>query len=97
MLVTRSDEKDKEIVTVTSKAAGNIVGATSALAAIANSAAVAPSWSTAALNAAAPVTLGTDDAADQEWRHYRYKAFEALIPLRNVTWMSGPSTPPGGC
>lgn len=96
-LVTRSDERDREIVTVASKAAGNIVGATPALAANANSAAAAPTWSTAALNAAAPILLGTDNASDQEWRHYRYKAFEALIPLRNVTWMSAPSTPPTGC
>ena len=82
LLVTRSVERDRDVVTNT---AARVLNA---------SAAIAPTWSSAALNAAAPVVLGTDDATDQEWRHYRYKAFQAMMPLRNVSWMG---SPPPGC
>lgn len=75
VLVARSDERDKDVVTTT----GN-----------------QPNWTN---NTDAPLVNGSALAADSsaEWRHYRYKTFEALIPLRNVTWMSGPSSPPTGC
>lgn len=41
-----------------------------------------PTWSE---NAAA-----IDLSADTNWNHYRYKVFEAVIPLRNVGWMGVP-------
>jgi type IV pilus assembly protein PilW len=83
VLVTRSDQREKEVVT---NSAVNVVNA---------SAALSPAWNIAALNTAAPIVLGTDSSStDQEWRHYRYKAFQALIPLRNITWMG---SPPAGC
>lgn len=52
----------------------------------------APTWSE---NAAAPIvgtsgTLGPNTAADEPWKHYRYKTFEAVIPMRNVGWMGVP-------
>jgi type IV pilus assembly protein PilW len=84
MLVTRSDERDKEIVT---RSAGTVVSGNATLAAMATSSALAPTWSDATLDAAAPVVLGTDDATDREWRHYRYKPFRALVPIRNTTWL----------
>ncbi len=81
-LVSRSEEREKEVVTQT---AAKIITA---------GASTAPTWSTAALNAAAPLVLGADGASDEEWRHFRYRAFEAFIPLRNVAWMG---SPPTGC
>lgn len=34
-------------------------------------------------SAATPVDLSNDG----EWKHYRYKAFQTVVPLRNVIWM----------
>ncbi len=34
-----------------------------------------------------PTALPIDLSADSNWQHYRYKVFETVIPLRNVTWM----------
>lgn len=97
MLVTRSDEYDKNIVT---RANTTTVSSTPALSAIAGSSALSPSWNTAAFNTTATtlaaanrttsntaVVLGTDDTSDRSWRHYRYRAFQTLIPIRNVPWM----------
>lgn len=80
-MVARSEERDKEIVTTTAR---NV-----AQAADAN----APTWPQ---NAAAPLvgatgTLGPDTAVDEDWKHYRYKTLQALIPIRNVTWMGAPT------
>lgn len=72
-LVSRSEDRDKVIVTGPS-------GVTPV-----------PTWSSAALNAAAPIDL---TLTDPSWERYRYRAFEALVPLRNVTWMG---SPPTGC
>lgn len=33
--------------------------------------------------AALPITL----TADTGWQHYRYKVFQTIVPLRNITWM----------
>jgi type IV pilus assembly protein PilW len=81
VLVARSDERDKSVVTTTAK---NGVTAN------------APSWSKVALAplVAGSGTLGPDSAADEDWKHYRYKTFQAFIPLRNITWMG---SPPTGC
>jgi type IV pilus assembly protein PilW len=83
-LVARSDEKDKGIVTTTTINTNK------------SETANAPSWSqvAAAPLVAASGALGPDKVADEEWKHYRYKTFQAFIPLRNVTWMG---SPPTGC
>jgi type IV pilus assembly protein PilW len=74
-LVARSGEYDKDIVTATARNAP----------AVAN----APGWTG---NAVAPLiaatgSLGPDQAADEPWKHYRYKVLESVIPIRNVAWM----------
>lgn len=42
-----------------------------------------------AVTGAAPSWLGgsIDLSANADWKHYRYKVFETLVPLRNVIWM----------
>lgn len=45
-----------------------------------------------AVTAAAPVWEGSDGApidlsANGDWGYYRYKVFQTIVPLRNVTWM----------
>lgn len=74
-LVARSGEYNKDIVTGTTNNAPAPVNA--------------PSWTE---NASAPLvaasgSLGPDLAADEPWKHYRYKVLEAVIPIRNVAWM----------
>lgn len=32
------------------------------------------------------LTLQVSTAGDTEWRHYRYKVFDTVIPLRNMLW-----------
>jgi type IV pilus assembly protein PilW len=32
------------------------------------------------------VTLKVDGNAD--WKHYRYKVYETVVPLRNLLWQS---------
>lgn len=93
MLVTRSDERDKDIVT--RSATGTVVSGNATLAAMATASALAPTWGDATLDAAAPVVLGPDTSDDTpEWRHYRYKAFRALVPIRNMTWLVPQLLPP---
>ncbi len=41
---------------------------------------------------AATGALGPDAAADEPWKHYRYKVLWAQLPIRNTIWMEG-----GGC
>jgi type IV pilus assembly protein PilW len=53
----------------------------------------APTW---VENATAPMvgatgTLGPDTALDEPWKHYRYKVFQAVTPIRNVAWMGVPT------
>ena len=81
VLVARSDERDKKVVTTTSKNGPSTN---------------APTWSQVAVAplVAASGALGPDNAADEDWKYYRYKTFQAFIPLRNVTWMG---SPPTGC
>lgn len=31
--------------------------------------------------------IGLNLANDEPWRHYRYRVFDAVIPMRNVSWM----------
>jgi type IV pilus assembly protein PilW len=38
------------------------------------------------LDGSAGNTVPTDPA--QDWRHYRYKVFESIVPLKNVMWGS---------
>lgn len=39
----------------------------------------APTWTD---SAGAPLTM-----PDTDWKHYRYKVFQGLVPIRNVGWM----------
>lgn len=39
----------------------------------------APSW----LSTSTPVNL----TSDANWKHYRYKLFQTVVPIRNVAWM----------
>lgn len=81
VLVVQNPERDKDIVTTTTK---NGVSAANAN---------RPTWDQ---DAVAPLVantgaLGPDLVADEEWKHYRYKTFQSLIPLRNVAWMGKPT------
>jgi type IV pilus assembly protein PilW len=44
---------------------------------------VQPTWRP---NGVDPVTLKVDGNAD--WKHYRYKVYETVVPLRNMLWQS---------
>ncbi|MEI2695121.1 MAG: hypothetical protein V9E90_08625 [Saprospiraceae bacterium] len=53
--------------------------------------ATAPTWAGGGftmtnLDGSAGNTVPTDPA--QDWRHYRYKVFESIVPLKNVMWGS---------
>ena len=93
MLVARSDEREKTRIDPPNS--GEVTRLASEVAA--GNTAPAPTWSIAALNAAtaATIVLGSDTGTNaREWRYYRYKPFQAFIPLRNITWMG---SPPTGC
>ena len=32
------------------------------------------------------LTLPKPNTTDTEWRHYRYKVYDTVVPLRNVVW-----------
>jgi type IV pilus assembly protein PilW len=74
-LVARSAQMEKEVVTTTAR----------------NSPAPAnaPAWAGEAGSpiVAAGAALGPDAAADEPWKHYRYKAFQTVVPVRNVAWL----------
>ncbi|HWU81873.1 MAG TPA: PilW family protein [Methylophilaceae bacterium] len=50
-----------------------------------NVTAAAPSWAGVATQPI-DLTKNPDGSANANWQRYRYKTFEALVPLRNVTW-----------
>ena len=78
-LVVRSPQWNKEEVT-TSAPEWNLGSATTA----AGSAACADDTSSKC------IALGvTHTAAGDEWKHYRYRMYESLIPLRNLLWNAG--------
>jgi type IV pilus assembly protein PilW len=81
VLVARNTERDKDVVTTTTL---NGVSAADANKPVWDQDGVAP----LVANTGA---LGPDAVADEEWKHYRYKTFQALIPLRNVNWMGRPT------
>ncbi len=75
VMVARSDERDKSVVTT---------------------AANQPAWTQEAVaplvaNAGA---LTSDGSGAEEWRHYRYKTFQSVIPMRNMAWMGKPTPCP---
>lgn len=35
-------------------------------------------------------TTDTNPASDNNWRHYRYRVYESIIPLRNMIWGTAP-------
>lgn len=80
VLVARSSQFEKELVTTTAINVGLPVNA--------------PTW---AQNSVAPIVaagnlppLGPDTAIDEPWKHYRYKVFQTVAPIRNVAWMGVP-------
>lgn len=77
-IVARSNQYEKELVTTTTVNAGSPVNA--------------PSWAGNDTNPIVANTgyLGPDAAADEPWKHYRYKVFQTVIPIRNVAWMGVP-------
>ncbi len=49
-------------------------------------------YSKTSVTSAAPTWDGSADTAidlsgDAEWNHYRYRTFEALVPIRNMVWL----------
>lgn len=34
-----------------------------------------------------PTALPIDLSGNPDWQHYRYKVFQTVVPLRNITWM----------
>jgi len=79
-LVARNSQYEKEIVTKTATNASDRTNA--------------PTWSG---EATAPLVgtsgaLGPDNTADEPWKHYRYKVFQGVLPIRNVTWMGEGAT-----
>lgn len=48
------------------------------------------------VTAVAPAWLGSADTAIDlsgyaEWKHYRYKVFQTVVPIRNIAWMGVPT------
>ena len=50
----------------------------------------APVWAGSA-NVAIDLTKNPDGSANADWKNYRYKLFEAVVPIRNVAWMGVPT------
>ncbi len=76
-LVARSSQYQKNVVTTTQSNPG-----------VPN----APTWAGEKGGGVPPIVgpngnLGPGAAPDEPWKHYRYKVFETLIPLRNISWM----------
>jgi type IV pilus assembly protein PilW len=72
-VVSRSDQYEKEEVTTTDPLWD--VGLTSTIAGV------------AACGASKCITLKIPRTANStDWKHYRYKVFDSVIPLRNMLW-----------
>ncbi|WP_164931965.1 PilW family protein [Janthinobacterium sp. 17J80-10] len=51
----------------------------------------APTWAaSAADNPAGSTAAAINLSGNTDWKHYRYKTFEGLMPIRNVTWLGVP-------
>ncbi|MEY4156665.1 MAG: Type fimbrial biosis protein PilW [Pseudomonadota bacterium] len=50
----------------------------------------APVWDGSAVSAI-DLTKKPDGSANADWQHYRYKMFQAVMPLRNIAWMGVPT------
>lgn len=76
-VVARSAQREKEVVSSSSPEwqVGNAVPVSG------SASCTAPSTSTC-------VVVKVGEAADSEWKHYRYKMFDTVVPLRNVLWRS---------
>lgn len=77
-LVARSSQFEKDLVTTTAINVGKPNNA--------------PTWEQ---NSVAPIVgnaapLGPNTAIDEPWKHYRYKVFQTVAPIRNVAWMGVP-------
>ncbi|MBA3624308.1 MAG: PilW family protein [Methylibium sp.] len=76
-VVARSAQREREIVTTVDPSWN-----------VGTAAVVSGAAACAASAAAACVSIKVGEAADEEWKHYRYKLFDTVIPLRNVLWQS---------
>jgi type IV pilus assembly protein PilW len=49
-----------------------------------------PTWNgtTLRIPAAPSACSSYPNASDEEWKHYRYKVFDTVVPLRNMLWSS---------
>jgi type IV pilus assembly protein PilW len=76
-VVARSAQREKEVVTATNPEwqVGNAVP-------VSGSAACASSSTSTC------VSIKVGETTDSEWKHYRYKLFDTVVPLRNVLWRS---------
>lgn len=75
ILVARSAQYDKDVVTQN-----------------------APTWAgsvadnpTGSASDPIDLTKNPDGTANGSWQHYRYKSFETIVPIRNITWMGVPA------
>ena len=81
VLVARAGQMERQVVTFTQR---NVDNQTPNAPTVPN----APTW---AGDATAPLVsslgvLGPDAADDEPWKHYRYKAFETVVPIRTLTY-----------
>lgn len=54
---------------------------------------VAPTWASGSMTFAMRNVDGTTDSHPggfNDWRHYRYRVYEAVVPLRNLIWGTSP-------
>lgn len=89
VVVARSGQYEKDVVTKTAPQweAGPLVDGTEACANNASGRCV-----TLDVSASGPGNVAdSKGVVDKEWKHYRYKVFDTVVPLRNMLWMTGPS------
>jgi type IV pilus assembly protein PilW len=83
-LVTRSGQYEKAVATDTTNPA-TVAG----LIAKPVWAGEAATGGSAGAGAAAPINLmmKPDGTTDPDWQHYRYRVFQAVLPIRNISWL----------
>jgi type IV pilus assembly protein PilW len=82
-LVTRSGQYEKDIVTDTiTPSTSGLIGKPSWMGEVATG-------GSTGTGAAAPINLvmKPDNTSDPDWQHYRYRVFQTVVPLRNISWL----------
>ena len=46
-----------------------------------------PIWTGSTGTGSAPIKLVPDGDTSEDWKHFRYQVYEAIVPLRNLPWM----------